>query len=165
MENFFFWTFVLTMIGSGIGVIANKNPVASAMNLVLMIISIAGLFVLLGAYFLAAVQVLVYAGAVMVLFLFIIMLLDLKAEQQANFRMLGIIGGLLTVLLLGIGFFLAGKNITSLVGKMGIVIQNNSIKALGELLFGNYALAFEAVGVLLLISMIGVIILSKKDLD
>jgi len=153
------------MIGSGIGVIANKNPVASAMNLVLMIISIAGLFVLLGAYFLAAVQVLVYAGAVMVLFLFIIMLLDLKAEQQANFRMLGIIGGLLTVLLLGIGFFLAGKNITSLVGKMGIVIQNNSIKALGELLFGNYALAFEAVGVLLLISMIGVIILSKKDLD
>ncbi|KIE58422.1 NADH dehydrogenase [Methylacidiphilum kamchatkense Kam1] len=165
MENFFFWTFVLAMIGSGIGVIANKNPVASAMNLVLMIICIAGLFVLLGAYFLAAVQVLVYAGAVMVLFLFIIMLLDLKAEQQANFRMLGIIGGFLTVLLLGIGFFLAGKNITSLVGKTDNVIQNNSIKALGELLFGNYALAFEAVGVLLLISMIGVIILSKKDLD
>ncbi|MBW6413992.1 NADH-quinone oxidoreductase subunit J [Methylacidiphilum fumariolicum] len=153
------------MIGSGIGVIANKNPVASAMNLVLMIICIAGLFVLLGAYFLAAVQVLVYAGAVMVLFLFIIMLLDLKAEQLANFRMLGIVGGLLTVLLLGIGFFLAGKNITSLVGKTDKVIQNSSIKALGELLFGNYALAFEAVGVLLLISMIGVIILSKKDLD
>ncbi|QSR87876.1 NADH-quinone oxidoreductase subunit J family protein [Methylacidiphilum caldifontis] len=165
MESFFFWTFVLTMAGSAIGVIVNKNPVTSAMNLVLMILSIAGLFVLLGAYFLAAVQVLVYAGAVMVLFLFIIMLLDLKVEEQTTFRPLGIIGGLLLVLLFGAGFSLAVKPIRTFFSKQDVELTTGGIKALGELLFNNYALAFEAVGIILLISMVGVIILSKKDLE
>ncbi|WP_048810347.1 NADH-quinone oxidoreductase subunit J [Candidatus Methylacidiphilum infernorum] len=165
MENFFFWTFVLTMVGSAVGVIANKNPVASAMNLVLMILSIAGLFVLLGAYFLAAVQVLVYAGAVMVLFLFIIMLLDLKAEEQATMRPLGMLGGFLLVLLFGVGFSLAVKAMDSSLSKEQKALGVGGIKALGELLFANYSLAFEVVGLLLLISMVGVIILSKKDLE
>ncbi|QSR87750.1 NADH-quinone oxidoreductase subunit J [Candidatus Methylacidiphilum infernorum] len=153
------------MVGSAVGVIANKNPVASAMNLVLMIISIAGLFVLLGAYFLAAVQVLVYAGAVMVLFLFIIMLLDLKAEEQATMRPLGILGGFLLVLLFGVGFSLAVKAMDSALSKEQKALSVGGIKALGELLFANYSLAFEVVGLLLLISMVGVIILSKKDLE
>src|SRR4029078_7147567 len=73
----------------GVSVIVNRNPVTSAMSLVLCIISLAGLFVLLEAYFLAAVQVLVYAGAVMVLFLFVIMLLDLKEEERRNVKIVG----------------------------------------------------------------------------
>src|SRR5436189_4801615 len=81
-------------------VIANpfsRNPVTSAMFLVLTIASLAGLFVLLQAFFLAAVQVLVYAGAVMVLFLFVIMLLDLKEEQRRKIKKFGLITGLISV--------------------------------------------------------------------
>src|SRR5512140_3597065 len=75
----------------------SRNPVTSAMFLVLTIVSLAGLFVLLHAFFLAAVQVLVYAGAVMVLFLFVIMLLDLKAEDRRKIKALGIAGGVVSV--------------------------------------------------------------------
>ena len=89
----------LTLIFGAL-VVANpfsRNPVTSAMFLVLTIISMAGLFVLLNAFFLAAVQVLVYAGAVMVLFLFVIMLLDLKEETARTFKTFGVVTGILSV--------------------------------------------------------------------
>src|ERR1700687_3578966 len=92
-----FYIFAALTLLCGLLVVANpfsRNPVTSAMFLVLTIISLAGLFVLLHAYFLAAVQVLVYAGAVMVLFLFVIMLLDLGAEERRRFKILAAIGGL-----------------------------------------------------------------------
>src|SRR3954463_8563174 len=81
----------------GIVVITKRDPVTSAMFLVLCIVCLAGLFVLLEAFFLAAVQVLVYAGAVMVLFLFVIMLLDLKVEERRKFKIFGMVGGLIAV--------------------------------------------------------------------
>ena len=87
-----FYVFAALTLLCGVLVIANpfsRNPVTSAMFLVLTIISMAGLFVLLHAFFLAAVQILVYAGAVMVLFLFVIMLLDLKEEQRRKIKMFG----------------------------------------------------------------------------
>src|SRR6059036_2169798 len=89
MQDLLFYMFAALTLGCGLLVIANpfsRNPVTSAMFLVLTIASLAGLFVLLHAFFLAAVQVLVYAGAVIVLFLFVIMLLDLKAEQKRKLR-------------------------------------------------------------------------------
>src|SRR5205809_7965980 len=91
MQDLFFYLFAGLTLLCALLVIANpfsRNPVTSAMFLVLTIISMAGLFVLLHAYFLAAVQVLVYAGAVMVLFLFVIMLLDLKEEERRRARRL-----------------------------------------------------------------------------
>ena len=97
MQDALFYIFAFLTLVFGLLVIANpfsRNPVTSAMFLVLTIISLAGLFVLLHAFFLAAVQVLVYAGAVMVLFLFVIMLLDLKAEERRKIKVLGIVGGL-----------------------------------------------------------------------
>src|SRR5689334_20714627 len=97
VEAIFFWIFSIGMIGSGLGVILNRNPVASALCLVSTFIFLSALFVLLHAFFLAAVQILVYAGAVMVLFLFIIMLLDLKAEQRQPLRLPTFIGGFLLV--------------------------------------------------------------------
>src|SRR5947208_2627612 len=89
MDEAAFYIFAFLTLAFGFLVVANpwsRNPVTSAMFLVLTIISLAGLFVLLHAYFLAAVQVLVYAGAVMVLFLFVIMLLDVKAEEKRRIR-------------------------------------------------------------------------------
>src|SRR3979490_456278 len=95
-EGFFYFFAFLTLI-CGALVVYNpfsRNPVTSAMFLVLTILSLAGLFVLLNAFFLAAVQVLVYAGAVIVLFLFVIMLLDLKEEERRKVKKLGLIAGL-----------------------------------------------------------------------
>src|SRR5205085_6490113 len=89
MSDILFYVFAFLTLVCGFLVIANpfsRNPVTSAMFLVLTIASLAGLFVLLHAFFLAAVQVLIYAGAVMVLFLFVIMLLDLKAEERRKIR-------------------------------------------------------------------------------
>src|SRR5687767_15979270 len=89
MQDLFFYLFAFLTLLCGFLVVANpfsRNPVTSAMFLVLTIVALAGLFVLLHAFFLAAVQVLVYAGAVIVLFLFVIMLLDLKEEARRRFK-------------------------------------------------------------------------------
>src|SRR5512143_4345739 len=99
MTDALFYIFAFLTLLFGFLVVANpfsRNPVTSAMFLVLTIVSLAGLFVLLHAFFLAAVQVLVYAGAVMVLFLFVIMLLDLKEEEQRQIKRAGGVLGLLT---------------------------------------------------------------------
>src|SRR4026209_153681 len=95
--DIFFIAFALLALLCGFLVIVNRNPVNSAMFLVLTIASLAGLFVLLNAFFLAAVQVLVYAGAVMVLFLFVIMLLDLKEEERRKIRVFGLAAGIISV--------------------------------------------------------------------
>src|SRR6202167_2529283 len=100
VQDVLFYVFAALTLLCGVLVIANpfsRNPVTSAMFLVLTIISMAGLFVLLHAFFLAAVQILVCAGAVIVLFLFVIMLLDLKEEQRRRIKMFGIVAGLVSV--------------------------------------------------------------------
>src|SRR5450432_3502698 len=100
LPDVLFYVFAALTLLCGVLVIANpfsRNPVTSAMFLVLTIISMAGLFVLLRAFFLAAVQILVYAGAVIVLFLFVIMLWDLKEEQRRRIKMFGIVAGLVSV--------------------------------------------------------------------
>ena len=96
-SNGLFWVFAALALLCGALVILSRNPVASAMFLVLTIASLAGLFVLLNAFFLAAIQILVYAGAVMVLFLFVIMLLDLKVEQRRKIKAFCLMGGLVSV--------------------------------------------------------------------
>src|ERR1051326_3383158 len=100
MQDALFYIFAALTLICAFLVIGNpfsRNPVTSAMFLVLAIASLAGLFVLLHAFFLAAVQVLVYAGAVMVLFLFVIMLLDLKVEERRKVKVVGLVSGLLAV--------------------------------------------------------------------
>ncbi len=86
------------MLACGLLVIANRNPVTSAMFLVLLFVFMAGLFLLLEALFIAVIQILVYAGAVMVLFLFVIMLLDIKASERRKFKTLGVVGGIAVAL-------------------------------------------------------------------
>src|SRR5213596_3116892 len=100
LADILFYVFAAMTLLCGVLVVANpfsRNPVTSAMFLVLTIVSMAGLFVLLHAFFLAAVQVLVYAGAVMVLFLFVIMLLDLKEEQRRKANKFGWVTGIISV--------------------------------------------------------------------
>ena len=165
MAEFFFYFFAAAALICGLLVIANpfsQNPVTSAMFLVLTIASLAGLFVLLHAFFLAAVQVLVYAGAVMVLFLFVIMLLDLKAEERRKLKRLGLAGGVLVVGSI-LGIFFASLARSPLPAGEPSTLEGSTIE-LGKRLFTQYLLPFEVVSVLLLVAMVGVVLLSKKDL-
>jgi NADH-quinone oxidoreductase subunit J len=166
MQDFFFYLFAAMTLLSGLLVVANpfsRNPVTSAMFLVLTIVWMAGLFVLLHAFFLAAVQILVYAGAVIVLFLFVIMLLDLKEEEQRRLRVPAVVLGALTAGL--VGFFMI-RTVAAGGGGLGGdgALAVGSTEALGRLLFVDHLLPFEMLSVLLLVAMVGVVLLSKKDL-
>src|SRR5579864_2113618 len=105
IQDILFYVFAALTLVCGALVILNRNPINSAMFLVLAIASMAGLFVLLHAFFLAAVQVIVYAGAVIILFLFVIMLLDLKEEQRRHIKAFGAITGVVSVLALAFAFW------------------------------------------------------------
>jgi len=137
----------------------SRSPVTSAMFLVLTIISMAGLFVLLHAFFLAAVQVLVYAGAVMVVFLFVIMLLDLKEDERRHFNKVAVgLGGLSALAIAGslVASVVKSVPVSATAGRMA----EGDTKALGRLLFESHVLPFE----ILLVAMVGAILITKKDL-
>lgn len=165
MQEVLFYILAAMTLVFGFLTVANpisRSPVTSAMFLVLTMASLAGLFVLLHAFFIAAVQVLVYAGAVMVLFLFVIMLLDLKEEDRRKFNIFGIaagalaVGGIAALLIFAIGAPGAGgRRVPALDG---------GTAQLGRELFTRYLLPFEIVSILLLVAMVGVILLSKKNL-
>ena len=181
MEGTLFNIFAGLTLLSALMVTANpfsRNPVTSAMFLVTTMISISGLFVLLGAYFLAAVQILVYAGAVMVLFLFVIMLLDLREAARRKLNLISLTMGIIAVGAL----FLVYKS--SLESTYGEVPQQHEVaantaqaevnptklvgstRALGQALFSKdngFILPFEMVSILLLVAMVGVILLSRKE--
>jgi NADH-quinone oxidoreductase subunit J len=166
IPDILFWVFAALTLICGALVVANpfsRNPVTSAMFLVLTIVSMAGLFVLLHAFFLAAVQVLVYAGAVMVLFLFVIMLLDLKEEERRKARLVSLAAGLAAIAAIT-GIFIKSL----LAARPGADLPQPQLEGgtapLGKLLFTQYLLPFEIVSLVLLVAMVGVILLSKKDL-
>src|ERR1700760_4168060 len=105
MSPILFWLFSLLMLGFGVCVVAQRNPVASALSLVVSFVGLAALFVSLNAYFIGIIQVLVYAGAVMVLFLFIIMLLDLGVETLRRINWVATAGGAVVALLFVVQLF------------------------------------------------------------
>lgn len=164
VTDILFFLFGGLALASGFMTVANpfsRSPVASALFLVLTMVWLAGLFVLLHAFFIAAVQILVYAGAVMVLFLFVIMLLDLKEEERRTWNRFGIGAGLLAVIaLLGV----------TVVTVVQAVLRENlepqiegGTHPLGIALFQGYLLPFEIVSILLLVAMLGVILLSRRE--
>ncbi len=166
MEGLFFYLLAgLTLLG-GVLVVANpfsRNPVTSAMFLVATIVAMAGLFVLLHAFFLAAVQVLVYAGAVLVLFLFVIMLLNLQEESRRRLRkmVLGLAGVAVASLILILGRAIWESRLGQSLPEP--VLQGEPFP-LGDVLFREFLLPFEVVSVLLVVAMVGVVLLSKKEL-
>jgi NADH-quinone oxidoreductase subunit J len=153
MEAVLFYLFAALTLLCGFLVVANpfsRNPVTSAM------------FVLLHAFFLAAVQILVYAGAVMVLFLFVIMLLDLKVEQRRRINRFGLVAGAVSV---GAMAILAIWAIwTSDLRPKQTPRLEGATDLLGKALFSQYLLPFEIVSALLLVAMVGAILLSKREL-
>ena len=162
MEHLLFYIFSGAMIFFSLLTITRRNPVDSAMCLILVFFFMAGLFVLLHAYFLAAVQVLVYAGAVMVLFLFVIMLLNLPAEEKRRLHWFGALAVLLAAPLLILEFVAVLRR--SDLAQIRSPIQLEGLtESVGRLLFSQYLLPFEITSILLLVAMIGVVVLSKKE--
>ena len=166
-----FWFFSGLAIISALLCITRRSPVVSAMWLVVTMFSIAALFIILGAQFIGAIQVLVYAGAIMVLFLFVIMLLNLGRGEETDLP--GLWGHVIT---LGIGTLLIVElwAVTQVVPAGEIVLpagtmervmeQEGAIGAISTTLFGDYLVPFEIASVLLLAAVVGAVVLAKRRL-
>jgi NADH-quinone oxidoreductase subunit J len=163
IHDLLFWFFSIAMLACGLLVITSRNPVTSAMFLVLLFVFMAGLFLLLEALFIAAIQVLVYAGAVMVLFLFVIMLLDIKASERRKFKALGVFGGIAVALaFIWELVIILSQSVQPLTG--GGAELHGGLEEVVKPFFAHYMLPFEVTALLLLVAMIGVVLLSKKEL-
>ena len=166
MSPILFWIFTLMMLVFGVSVVVNRNPVASALSLVVSFLGLAALFVSLDAFFIGIIQVLVYAGAVMVLFLFIIMLLDLKAEQRRKLNLAALAGGGFVTLIFVAQLWAVLKRFT--LGQQPFPAlppgKIDDVREVGMTLFTTHNLPFQVVGVLILVATIGVVILSKREL-
>jgi NADH-quinone oxidoreductase subunit J len=160
MTNVLFYTFTLLTLVSAVLVVVNKNPVNGAMFLLVSLVGMAGLFVMLDAALLAFVLILVYAGAVVALFLFIIMLLDTRPEHLKPFRKLSIAASTLGGLLLLLGVHTLSTRVMLPSGAPAGPAP--TLKHYAEMLFTTYLLPVQVVGFMLLIAMLGVIVLSKK---
>ena len=163
-----FYLFAAVTVGSGAMVISARNPVHSVLFLILAFFNAAGLFVLLGAEFLAMILVVVYVGAVAVLFLFVVMMLDINfVELRQGFQRYLPIGGLIGLVLLCELFLVlvAGWSATPAVAtavSAPTPSQVTNTAALGQLLYTRYVYAFQAAGMILLVAMIGAIVLTLR---
>jgi NADH-quinone oxidoreductase subunit J len=166
-----FYIFALVAVASGAMVVSSRNPVHSVLFLILAFFNAAGLFVLMGAEFLAMILVIVYVGAVAVLFLFVVMMLDINfAEMRQGFMRYLPIGALVGIVLLAeLLFVFATWTITPadssiLAAPMPDAVSNvTNAKALGLILYTKYVYAFQAAGGVLLVAMIGAIVLTLRE--
>ncbi len=182
-----FYIFSFITLIFGVMVVVCRNPVASALSLVVSFLGLAALFVSLDAYFIGVIQILVYAGAVMVLFLFIIMLLDIKAEEHRKINAPAVIGGITLALIFIVQLaIILGKHedgtktlkdapvqFAAAVKKQKVEtiktdLQNGELpdtKLVGVTLFHRYGYQIQLIGALLLVGTIGVVIMSKREVN
>lgn len=187
MPSYLFWLFSTVMLIGGTAVIAFRNPVSSALSVVTCFVGLAGLFIGLSAFFVGVIQILVYTGAIMVLFLFIIMLLDLKDEEKRAGSLAPIAAGISLVVafviqLIGVLSQTPNKVAPSLDkdalasaaanfpsdGKIAASLTDGrlpDVHLIGRTLFTDYNLPLQVLGVLLLVATIGVVTLSKKQAE
>jgi NADH-quinone oxidoreductase subunit J len=163
-----FYVLAATTLGAALAVISSRNPVHSVLFLITAFVSTAGLFVLLGAEFVAMILVVVYVGAVAVLFLFVVMMLDVDftALRQGFTRYLPLgacVAALLTAEMIFVAANIATQGAAS--KSTGPMIQTggvNNVEAIGRVLYTNYIYLFQAAGLVLLVAMIGAIVLTLK---
>jgi len=173
MQDFLFYLFSALTVLAALLVVVNRDPVNGAMFMILSLVGMAALFLLLEAYFLAIIQILVYAGAVMVLFLFIIMLINVEKASKKMPDTLTLTASIIGLAILILGMFAIfsgpGEPVHLLeTDKLPIGTTEDNIpfataaRSYGYALFTKYMLPFQVTGFLLLIAMIGVIVVSKK---
>jgi NADH-quinone oxidoreductase subunit J len=163
-ELVLFWVFAIPLMASAAGVIAARSPVHAAMSLVSAFFWLAGIYVLLTAHLLAFLQIIVYAGAIMVLFLFVVMLLsltdaELGLERITALKVVGIVAtaGILGLLVTAV---LQGAP----AGAKMVPADFGTVRAVGKILFTQYLLPFEATSVLLLVAIVGAVVVAKEKI-
>jgi NADH-quinone oxidoreductase subunit J len=164
MEAILFWVLSATAVASALAMVASlRNSVAAALFLVLVMVALAGLFVLLHAEFIGLIQVMVYAGAIVVLFLFVIMLLNLRgegmgAENQPLVKAVGTV----------VAAALTGKLVLILLATRApwpeVPAEFGTVRQMGRALFTDFVLPFEIAGVLLLAAIVGAVVLAKREI-
>jgi NADH-quinone oxidoreductase subunit J len=166
MELFFFFLCALISVVCAVNVVLQKHPISSALSLVGVMGSLAVLYLALGAEFIAMAQVIVYAGAIMVLFVFVIMLLNAGAEATRGRSWLAQLLGVPAILgLMGLLCFFSQKLFPNLgYAKFGD-FKGGGAKEIGYALFTDYLLPFEVTSILILIAIVGAIVLARKELD
>ena len=165
MTVLFFYFFATILIFASLAVVLARNPLYNVLSLVVVIFSLSSLFVLLEAFFVGIILLLVYAGAVLVFFVFVVMCLNLNAPtftvlQQNRFRLLGSFAGVTFLL----GFLFALKSFF-IAQSMGPSSVRGTIEAIGKILFTDYLLPFELTSILLLIAIFGIVSLAKGALN
>ena len=169
MELLIFYPIAAFCVILGLGVILSKNPVSSAMCLIGMMLGLAGIFAHLHAHFIAILQIIIYAGAIMVLFMFVIMLLNLKGDPTAVWKsrekntLLSVLTGILAVGLLYkiIDIIFA----TEFDAPQAVPETFGTVAMVGETLFTDFVLPFEVASILLLAAMVGAVVLAKSKVD
>jgi len=163
-----FWVLAPISVGSAVAMLFMRNPIHSALLLILNFFTIAVFFLMLGSSFLFVVQIIVYAGAIMVLFLFVIMLLGVDREESLRERIAGqrwiavalgiaLVAEVATAVRLGVGLSGASPAITSTLNQ-----GTGSVKALADVLFSSYFFPFEVTSILLIVAAIGVMLLGRR---
>ncbi len=189
LSTILFWVLAILTLGGGIAVVCFRNPVSSALSVVTCFVGLAGLFITLSGFFVGVIQILVYSGAVMVLFLFIIMLLDLKTEKMRVNILAPTLAGLTLVAAFAIQLIgvltqspnktVADAEISEETLKAAASNFNEGSKIaesleagrlpdvhlIGHTLFTDYNLPLQILGVLLLVATVGVVVLSKKSAE
>jgi len=172
LQAIFFYLFAGVLVASAFMVIASRNPVHSVLFLILAFFNGAGLFILLGAEFLAMLLVVVYVGAVMVLFLFVVMMLDVDfVEMRQGFLQYMPVGGLIGAILLVELLLVVGAWVISpeMIGQTAapapVPEEASNVSALGQLIYTRYILFFQVAGLILLVAMIGAIVLTLRHKD
>jgi NADH-quinone oxidoreductase subunit J len=166
VHQFLFFVFAAICVAGAVNLLLQKHPIHSALSLILVMGSLAVLYLLLGAPFLALVQIIVYAGAIMVLFVFVIMLLNAGTESKKGRSLIvQLLGVPLLVGFLGLmAYFVQRMFPTTTAVRFG-GFTGGGVKEIGMAMFSTYVLPFEATSLLILIAIIGAIVLARKEMD
>lgn len=162
LETLLFYFFALVTVAAAIAVVSSRSPIYSTLSLLVTMFAVAVLFLLMQATFLAVIHIVVYAGAIVVLFLFVIMLLGLKEREQVNLKPLYLLTALLSAVSLPIIFGKAIFSALSYASPAPSAIEG-SAKAVGRLVFGSYLLPFELLSLLILVAVIGAVYLGRRE--
>ncbi len=162
IHEILFWFLTVMALGCGLGVILSRNPISSVLFLIATFFAISGHYILMNAQFLAIVNIIVYAGAIMVLFLFVIMLMNLNADTEPQKNRLIQFAGVLSGGILFLVILAALRTTTSNAADFTST-DIGLMKNLGKVLFTQYVLPFEISSVLFLSAMIGAIVIGKKE--
>jgi NADH-quinone oxidoreductase subunit J len=160
---FFFYFLAALSVGSALGVILRKNAVHSAIFLIFTLLAQAGLYLMLYAPFVAGVQIILYAGGIMVLFLFVIMLVNLeRSQQEEQFNKQWIVGTLVAVLFGALVLLVYKHGAASFPTTLAALPESSNTQDVGVMLYRNYMLPFEIASLLLLVAIVGAVVMAKK---